>query len=45
MKAMKKELEQKDLQQVSGDLDQLVGVRTRQIQTRLKNVEKLEDGQ
>ena len=38
------EASQKHLQQVSGDLDQLVGVRTRQIQTRLKNVEKLEDG-
>lgn len=39
------EASQKHLQQVSGDLDQLVGVRTRQIQSRLKNVEKLEDGQ
>ena len=38
------EASQKHLQQVSGDLDQLVGVRTRQIQSRLKNVEKLEDG-
>ena len=39
------EASQRHLQQVSGDLDQLVGVRTRQIQSRLKNVEKLEDGQ
>ena len=39
------EASQKHLQQVSGDLDQLVGVRTRQIQSKLKNVEKLEDGQ
>ena len=39
------EASQRHLQQVSGDLDQLVGVRTRQIQNRLKNVEKLEDGQ
>ena len=38
------EASQRHLQQVSGDLDQLVGVRTRQIQSRLKNVEKLEDG-
>ena len=38
------EASQKHLQQVSGDLDQLVGVRTRQIQNKLKNVEKLEDG-
>ena len=39
------EASQKHLQQVSGDLDQLVGVRTRQIQSKLKNVEKLEDSQ
>ena len=39
------EASQRHLQQVSGDLDQLVGVRTRQIQSKLKNVEKLEDGQ
>jgi DNA recombination protein RmuC len=38
------EASQRHLQQVSGDLDQLVGVRTRQIQSKLKNVEKLEDG-
>ena len=39
------EASQRHLQQVSGDLDQWVGVRTRQIQSKLKNVEKLEDGQ
>ena len=39
------EASQRHLQQASGDLDQLIGVRTRQIQSRLKNVEKLEDGQ
>ena len=38
------EASQRHLQQVSGDLDQLVGVRTRQIQSRLKNIEKIEDG-
>ena len=39
------EASQRHLQQASGDLDQLIGVRTRQIQSRLKNVEKLEDGE
>ena len=38
------EASQRHLQQASGDLDQLVGVRTRQIQNRLKNIEKIEDG-
>ena len=38
------EASQRHLQQASGDLDQLVGVRTRQIQNKLKSVEKLEDG-
>lgn len=37
------EASQRHLQMVSGDLDKLVGVRTRQIQNKLKNVEKLEE--
>lgn len=36
---------QKHLQQVSGDLDKLIGVRTRQIQSKLKGVEKMEGQQ
>ena len=38
------EASQKHLQQVSGDLDQLIGTRTRQIRSKLKGVEKYEEG-